>query len=548
MLSRLKVARMAVTAMSLFATSYMLATPAFAKSSDKGPGPEMTTPHSPPAAGLNGVSVAYAVPRDTPPDGVEVALPRPLSPSDEAFYQRALKLQQEGAFAASDRMLARVSDTSLVGIILARRYLADNYVTSRAELKNWWTKYANTPIAPAIYSLMRHKIPAAELPAAPRVSLPPEQTLGFSGAAKPAYAPDSQAWRRLFVRGLNAWAQGNMKQAQGFFTQTAEMNGISSDDRATSEFWAARVALRLQEPQAYLNWMHEASWNETTFYGMLAARLLGQTSLLSKAPPPLTEADVIAVDSLPEGHLAFELLQVGLVDEARQALLELWPQIQTTTGLGDAVMAVAARAGLFDVVITLANNDSSANELAGTRLPMPSLAPQGGFSVSPALVYALARTESGFDPAATSSVGARGLMQLMPSTADLMRRIGGISGPIADPSANLAMGQAYLKYLGGLPGVKDNLLAILASYNAGPNAAAAWYGKLTGESDPLLFIETIPNDQTRHFVMQVLADSWIYAGEIGMQPYSLDELAEGNFPTLNDFGPSQPDVETADIQ
>lgn len=548
MLSRLNVARTAVVAASFFATSSLLITSALAESSYKGPGLEMATPHSPPAAGLNGVSVAYAVPRDTPPDGAEVALARPLSPSDVAFYQRALKLQQEGDFAASDRLLARVSDNSLVGIVLARRYLGNNYVTSRAELSAWWAKYANSPMAPAIYDLMRHKIPAAALPSAPHISFPPKQVSSFSGAAKPGYAPDSQAWRRLFVRGLNAWTSGNMKPAQAFFVQTAAIQGISNDERAASEFWAARAALRLQEPNKYLDWMHQASWNNDTFYGMLASKLLGQSTFLSKASPPLTEADVIAVDSLPDGHLAFELLQVGLINEAQQSLRMLWPQIQTTAGLSNAVMAVAARAGLVDIVITLANSNSNANELAGIRLPMPSLSPQGGFSVSPPLVYALARTESGFDPAATSSVGARGLMQLMPSTADLMRRMDGISGPITDPSANLAMGQAYLKYLGGLPGVKDNLLAILASYNAGPNAAAAWYGKLNNDSDPLLFIETIPCDQTRHFVMQVLADSWIYAQEIGMQPHDLDELAEGDFPTLSDLGPLQPDVETADLQ
>jgi len=50
-----------------------------------------------------------------------------------------------------------------------------------------------------------------------------------------------------------------------------------------------------------------------------------------------------------------------------------------------------------------------------------------------------------------------------------------------------------------------------------------------------MFIETIPNDQTRHFVHQVLADSWIYAEEIGLKPESLDDIAQGNFPQLRDM-------------
>ena len=98
------------------------------------------------------------------------------------------------------------------------------------------------------------------------------------------------------------------------------------------------------------------------------------------------------------------------------------------------------------------------------------------------------------------------------------------------------MGQGYIHYLGEQPGIDDNLLAILASYNAGPGAAAVWYNALQTDSDPLVFIETIPNPAVRRFVHQVLADSWIYAEEIGLKPRSLDDIAEGNFPQLGNFG------------
>jgi soluble lytic murein transglycosylase-like protein len=55
---------------------------------------------------------------------------------------------------------------------------------------------------------------------------------------------------------------------------------------------------------------------------------------------------------------------------------------------------------------------------------------------------------------------------------------------------------------------------------------------LQDDSDPLVFLESIPNDETRRFIHQVLADSWIYAEEIGLRPASLDDLAQGNFPLL----------------
>lgn len=527
----------------------MSSMPALARSFDAGQGPGTITPPTQSADSLNGVSVAYASPRNTPPNGVEVVLARPLSPSDVALYRRALHLQQEGAYAEANAMLARVSDKSLVGIVLAQRYLSSHYITRPAELTAWWARYAQTPMAPQIYALMQHKIARARLPAPPVQALIPEQSLAFSGAATTAYAPNEDEWRHVFLRGLDAWKTQNYQRASEFFCRSAKMSGISNGDRATADFWAARAALRLRQPQHYLDWLHQASWQAGTFYGMLAKRLLGQQALPSfGTSTTLTEADITAVDSLPDGHLAFALLQVGLHDEAKTALRALWPQIQKTPGLGHAVMAVAARAGLLSVTAALAQTLPSANEYAGIQLPVPPLNPQGGFSVNPALIYALARTESGFNPDARSAVGARGLMQLMPRTANSMRRQNDINGAITNPAANLAMGQAYLKYLANQPGINGNLLAILASYNAGPNAAAAWYGKLSGTSDPLLFIESIPDDQTRHFVHQVLADSWIYDAEIGIPSYSLNELAEGSFPQLDGVTPANAAIETADTQ
>ncbi len=86
------------------------------------------------------------------------------------------------------------------------------------------------------------------------------------------------------------------------------------------EFWAARAALRLQQPEAYLSWLHRASWAGDTFYGMLAGRLLGQGFEPTGIAATLTEADITAVDSTPNGHLAFALLQVGQTEQAALAL------------------------------------------------------------------------------------------------------------------------------------------------------------------------------------------------------------------------------------
>jgi soluble lytic murein transglycosylase-like protein len=480
---------------------------------------------------------AYAIPRNAPSGDVEIVLPQPLPPSAVAQYQRIFAMQEEGAFTEADRLIARLNDTTLVGPILAQRYLTTNYRASSAELLSWYENYNDEPAAAAIYALMQKKLPRASLPLAPQFSLLPDATATSFAGPKPAIRFDNPAWQTDFAEGLSDWRNGDIQGAAPLFLRAANNSFASDDDQAAGAFWAARAALRLQEPQTYLNLLRQAAQFNSTFYGMIAGRLLGEGFGPTGIAATLTEADITAVDATPEGHLAFALLQVGENEQAGLALRALWPDLQADPALAHSVMAVAARAGLVDVAIALAGQvpDATGNDIASARLPLPPLHPNGGFQIDPALLYALARTESGFNANAVSPCGARGLMQLMPVTAEFIARNQGISAAVGDPSANLALGQAYVRYLGEQNGINDNLLAILASYNAGPNAAAAWYGQLQGDSDPLVFLETIPNDETRRFIHQVLADSWIYAEEIGLRPASLDDLAQGNFPMLRNM-------------
>lgn len=534
-LSRLNVNRLAMIAtVSVFASCLVVPTSAAAKSPDQGQGQGPAMPPQAPLSAINGDSVAYAVPRNAPAGNVEITLPQPLSPSDVAIYQRIESLQAQGLYTEAAGMESRLSDASAMGAVLAQLYVSPGYTTRPAELTAWWGKYADEPEAGEIYQLMQRKLSRDDLPPAPQITLLPEQTIIAGAAAHAVSAPDSDLWRQQFSIGLTAWQNGDIATAGQDFAASTQLDGISDDDRATGDFWAARAALRQMQPTQYLNWLQQAAAAPGTFYGMLASRLLGQGFSGPGLSTTLTEADITAVDATAQGHLAFALLQLGLTDAAADHLRALWPQMQTDPDLAQAVMAVAARAGLADIAIAIANFlPSPVDEIAGAHLPLPAIHPDGGFTVDPALVYALARTKSGFDTDAVSRCGARGLMQLMPQTADIMRRDEGVSGSLEDPSANLALGQAYLRYLGQQPGINGNLLAIIASYNAGPNAASAWYSQLQANSDPLLFIETIPNNETRRFVRQVMADSWLYAEEIGVPPQTLDQLAQGNFPTLN---------------
>ena len=124
------------------------------------------------------------------------------------------------------------------------------------------------------------------------------------------------------------------------------------------------------------------------------------------------------------------------------------------------------------------------------------------FDVPEALIYAVIRTESGFDPEARSSVGAIGLMQLMPDTLDWLSRLldeEAPTGEITDPETNIKYGTYYLRYLCDRFG---NLDTALAAYNAGHGRVASW---LTNKeySDDGITLKSIPFEETKNYVNKV---------------------------------------------
>lgn len=137
--------------------------------------------------------------------------------------------------------------------------------------------------------------------------------------------------------------------------------------------------------------------------------------------------------------------------------------------------------------------------------------------LDPYLVAAVVYQESRFSPRAVSPVGAVGLMQLMPGTADEMARRHGLSGPLnlSVPELNLRLGTSYLKSL--LDRYDGNLVMSLAAYNGGPSNVERWSGV-----DGHLTLEEIGYPETREFVGAVLAHREHYRKlypELGRGPF-----------------------------
>jgi len=152
----------------------------------------------------------------------------------------------------------------------------------------------------------------------------------------------------------------------------------------------------------------------------------------------------------------------------------------------------------------------------GYPIRMP---PAGAGLPEPALSLAIIRQESNFDPGQRSGPGARGLMQVMPSTAQAIARhmgIGYSATRLNDPEYNMQVGTAILQQM--LEDEGGSYLLTAAAYNAGPGRAAQWIttcgdprGALT---DPADFIECISIAETRNYVMRILEATQIYRARL----------------------------------
>jgi soluble lytic murein transglycosylase len=150
--------------------------------------------------------------------------------------------------------------------------------------------------------------------------------------------------------------------------------------------------------------------------------------------------------------------------------------------------------------------------IAYPDLIMPAAANAG---INPYLVMALTRQESLFDPNARSVSDARGLMQLLPSTAAKLAAVeGGTPGDLYDPANNVRLGVALLKKLLTMYG-GDRVRAV-AAYNGGEQAVAKWNALFPGDDDA--WVENIQYRETCDYVKKVIGGLREYELLYGMQP------------------------------
>ncbi len=289
------------------------------------------------------------------------------------------------------------------------------------------------------------------------------------------------------------------------------LDALSPEQKQQGEwrYLRARVLGELGDTRAAQSLYAEQA-TRATYYGFLAA---DRAHLPYAICPRNFDADSAAEKALlhrPAMVRAFELFAVGLLRDARR----VWNRALDGDSARTRQLAaqIAWQRGWYDRAIRTFSH-GTLKQLYNQRFP---LAREDGVDaqatdagIDPAWAYAIIRAESAWMPDAHSGADARGLMQLLPSTARLVSRRQGIpfDGNLYDPRTNIALGTHYLAHMAERYGGAPYLAT--AAYNAGPGRVDEWLAE-RGSLPPDLFVATIPFHETRAYVMRVLAYSVIY--------------------------------------
>lgn len=330
------------------------------------------------------------------------------------------------------------------------------------------------------------------------------------------YPADGRASLARFRLAARAETAGQLDSAAALYRAEAEIP--TSQQRTAARFWLGKLAFaRGDSAQAREIWSALAREDSIGYYGVRARRETGLAPLAFTPAPPTIPATLPTPPVLGGLARIDTLLLAGLDSEAQaeirvvlsrppqdlQALLG-WSEGLGARGYGSAAVRLGWQAALQ------APGDP---RVLRAIFPWPNRAAMNAeaeeFGVDALLLTAIVRQESVFDVEALSPAGARGLAQLLPSTAALTARgldVAFYPDWITVPDLNLHLGAAHLAELLRRFGRID---AAIAAYNAGPTPVRRWLLR-AGASDPDRFLEMIPYPETRGYVRSVLRNRELY--------------------------------------
>jgi soluble lytic murein transglycosylase len=316
-----------------------------------------------------------------------------------------------------------------------------------------------------------------------------------------------------------ALRQGEWSTARYFLASLSE----EEQDSERWRYWRARILEQTDEKDESMA-LYRTLSRERGYYGFLAADRIGAEYSMGHRSVKVAEKEKRAMVQRPGMVVARELYTTGDTTGARRQWNWMIKRMNKSELKISAV--IAQQWGWHDRAIYTVNRSKHYDDL-DLRFPVlyrdmvETNAERTGIDTS--WIYGVMRQESAFVQDARSPVGALGLMQLMPRTGrqvgrKLKMRIRSQSS-ILKVENNLMLGSSYLKTV--LDTNKGNQMLATASYNAGPHRVRRWLpeeNNIAGD----IWIETIPFDETRKYVKNVLGFTAIYDHRLGGEPRRLN--------------------------
>jgi soluble lytic murein transglycosylase len=372
----------------------------------------------------------------------------------------------------------------------------------------------------------------------------------YAAAADSGLTTGGPAADAEFYAGWIALTRLNDPEKAARHFTALERIGSSPITEGRAYYWLGRAADARHDKTAANEFYGRAAQYSTTFYGLLAAEKMGQRLTLP-ADPTITPAARAQFEAREPVQAARLLFDNGQRDLFRVMVLHL----------DDSLPTAEDEALLVDMVRNY-GDQSTSMKVARAAAQRGFVLAQRGFPVrtpptvfggpEPALVLGITRQESGFDPLVRSGAGARGMMQLMPTTASILARKIGVSyspGMLDEPDYNMRLGSSYLGQLVGQ--FSGSYVMAVAGYNAGPGRPTQWTAYCGdprgGSTDPIDFIECIPFSETRNYVMRVLEGMQVYRARLNGGSASITlstDLRRGAYgypgalPTVASAGPN----------
>lgn len=347
-----------------------------------------------------------------------------------------------------------------------------------------------------------------------------QPALAYRAAADYDKGPEGRLVEAHFHAGWIALSfLDDAASAKAHFTAMAGLSTLP-DTISQANYWLGRANRQLGDRAAAQAAFETAARFGTVYYGQLARGELGQASVELRPLPDWQQSQTL-FDAHPVVRAVRLLAANGQV---RLAVPLLRNFANALNNGGEMLLAarLAQEIGAHNVAIEIANiADRRGTPLDLFSFPKDGLPGTADLAADHAAVYAIARQESMFQVDAISAAGARGLMQLMPGTAqDMARKLGVDYSPgrlVSDGAYNALLGSTYLG--AQLERYNGSLLLAAAAYNAGPGNADKWiraYGDPRADNvDPVIWVELIPFQETRSYVKRVLGNYLVYRQRLG---------------------------------